>query len=159
MNLHLTQGSENKLIVKAGSHLMKKITTHTTADSCLEIANLNRCNWVRSYKVPIDVYLTFTDLNLLEYYSIGTVDNTDTLRLDSLKINVHEGGGVIRLCINTHELFTYIFSGTATIECSGNIGLSFVYSGGFGLIDNRNLFAKMVYLLTKSSNDVYTRLR
>lgn len=157
VNLHLVQGTENKLVVKAGKNLMKNIVTYTTGDSCLEIANHSSCNWVRSYAVPIDVYLTFTCLNRLEYRSVGTVDNSDTLQLDSLKINVREGGGKILLTVNIEKLFTNIHRGTATIRCSGKVGISSVYSAGFGLIDNRNLEAKLVYLRTKSSNDVYVR--
>ncbi len=157
VNLHLSQGTENKLVVKAGKNLMKNIVTHTTGDSCLEIANHSSCNWVRSDAVPVNVYLTFTCLNRLEYRSVGTVDNEDTLRLDSLKINVREGGGDIFLTVNIEKLFTNIHRGTATIRCAGKVGISSVYSAGFGLIDNRNLEAKLVYLRTKSSNDVYVR--
>ena len=157
VNLHLTQGNTNQLTVKAGKNLMKKIVTETNGDSTLKIANLNSCNFIRSYKIPVDVYLTFTNLWDIEYHSVGTVDNTDTLRLDSLQINVREGGGDIRLCVNAFKLSTNLHNGTATMECSGKTGLLFVYSGEFGLIDNRNLSAHMVYLRTKSSNDVYIR--
>ncbi len=158
VNLHLTQGEKNKLVVKAGENLIKKIITRINKDSCLEITNENRCNWMRSYKNPIDIYLTFTTLSDIEYHSVGNIDNTDTLRLDSLKINVREGAGIIKLCVDTHEFFTHIHRGTATIESFGKTGVSFVYSAGFGLVDNRNLDAGIVYMRTKSSNDVYVRV-
>ncbi len=157
VNLHLKQGNTAAVTVKAGKNLLKKIITETPGDSSLIIANRNRCNFVRSYTDSVDVYVTFTDLYDIEYHSVGTVDNTDTLFLDSLQINVREGGGNIKLCVNTFELFTNLHNGTATLSCKGRTGLLFVYSGEFGLIDNRNLEAHMVYLRSKSSNDVYIR--
>ncbi len=155
VNLHLTQGNENKITVKAGKNLIKKIVTEINNDTCLEISNLNSCNWTRNYKIPVDVYLTFKELADIEYHSTGNIDNTDTLTVDSLVLNVREGAGTINLVVDSKKIYSNIHRGTATIELSGKSLLLFVYSADFGLVDNRNLKAQHVYLRSETGNNIY----
>ncbi len=157
VNLHLSKGNENKLVVKAGKNLLEKIVTEIISDTCLEISNLNRCNWVRSYKTPVDVYLTFKNLIDIEYHSVGNIDNNDTLNIDSLAVNVREGAGNITLTVNAKKIFSNIHRGTATVKFSGNTWLLFVYSADFGLVDNGDLNARRVYLRSETGNDIYVR--
>ena len=154
VNLYLRQSDTARLVLEAGSNLMKKIYTDVQ-DSVLYIGNNNSCNWVRSYKKPINVYLDFIALDSIEFRSNGTVNNYDTLRLDTLKIEVKEGAGLVALTVDVYELHTNLHYGTAEIKMSGRCVLSYVYSGGFGLIDNRNLNVRQVYTDNRSSNDIY----
>ncbi len=154
VNLYLRQADTARLVLEAGSNLMRKIYTEVK-DSVLYIGNNNSCNWVRSYNKPVNVFLDFTRFDSLEYRSIGNVENFDTLRLDSLKIEVKEGAGLIALIVDIKELHTNLHYGTADLKMSGKCTLSYVYSAGFGLIDNRNLEARQIYADNKSSNDVY----
>lgn len=157
INLQLIQSDKHKAVVEAGKNLMPKITTELTADSVLVISNNNTCNWVRSYDKPINVYIEFEDIYYLEYRSIGDVTNLDTLRLDSLTIEVWEGAGLIELNLVTDRCQSKLQYGTADIKLKGRTGLSFVYSAGMGLIDNRDFEAEFLYTNNRSSNDVYIR--
>jgi hypothetical protein len=56
VNLIFVEDSEQKVIVEAGEHLLPKIKTTVTGDS-LVIENRNYCNWVRSLKNAINVYI------------------------------------------------------------------------------------------------------
>ncbi len=154
VNLYLRQADTARLVLEAGSNLMNKIYTEVR-DSVLYIGNNNSCNWVRSYNKPVNVFLDFTMLDSLEYRSIGNVENFDTLRLDSLKIEVKEGAGLIALTVDVGELHTNLHYGTAEMKMSGKCILNYVYSAGFGLIDNRGLKAKQIYGDNRSSNDIY----
>ena len=154
VNLYLTQDSTNRLVIEAGSNLMKNIYTEVD-DSVLYIGNNNRCNWVRSFNKPITAYLNFTTLDSIDFGTNGTVSNYDTLRLDSLKIEVKEGAGLVALTVDVRELHTNLHYGTADIKMSGKCVLNYVYSASFGLIDNRNLHARQIYAENRSSNDVY----
>jgi len=155
VNLHLQQAQKNKLILEAGSNLMSKIITEVNAEGVLEIKNDNQCNWVRSYDKPINVYLDFVQLDTLEYRSIGNVTNEDTIRMDTLVIDVKEGAGAIELTVNTYKINTNLHYGTADIITSGRTNISFVYLAGAGKVDNRSLIGNLVYLNNKSSNDIY----
>jgi len=155
VNLYLRQAGENKITVIAGSNLMKKIGTKVNDKGQLEIRNDNICNWVRSFETPIDVYLDFVKLDSIEYRSIGDVIAEETLFLDTLKIEVLEGAGKIDLKLDVHILYCGLINATADIVLKGDCGVSYVYSAGYGLIDNRELVSKFVYVTNKSSNDLY----
>lgn len=155
INLHLRQASTNKIKVEAGQNLMNKIKTIVNENGQLEIRNDNACNWVRSYDIPIDVYLDFVKLDSIEYRSIGDLTSINTLVLDSLRLDVLEGAGRISFEVDVSVLYCGFAYGTADIFLSGNCEISYVYSAAYGLIDNRDLKSKFVYANNKSSNDMF----
>ena len=158
IDLELHSSNVNTLFIEAGENLLSGINT-SVVDSVLVIENNNRCNWVRSYDSPLKACLNFTRLDTIEYRSIGNISSTDTVFVDELVINVWEGAGDISFLVNTEMLFCNIHYGTADIKMSGVSQVSFIYSASFGLVDNRALIARQVYLNNKSSNDVYVRAK
>ena len=154
VNLVLESSDSNHLIIEAGKNLMKKIITEVN-DSVLTISNYSSCNWVRSYDKPVTAYLSFAQLDTLEYHSIGDVTSNDTVRVGNLEISVKEGAGEIGFIVDAVILDCYLHYGTADLKMKGKASVCYVYSNGFGLIDNRNLNADFVYLRTRSSNDIY----
>ncbi len=138
VNLFLNQAGQNKLVVEAGGNLLSEIVTEVTSDSVLVISNNNRCNWVRSYDKPINVYLDFTRLDNLDYRSIGDVINQDTIRLDSMKINVWEGAGKIELLLKTETCQANLHDGTADIVLRGISKINYYYQLGAGKVDARS---------------------
>ena len=157
INLHLVPSNQNKLVLEAGSNLMPKIITEVNEDSVLVIKNDNSCNWVRSYDKPINIYLELTELRNIEYRSIGNITNSDTLRMDSLNIDIWEGAGKIQLVLKTHQCKASLHYGTADIVLSGESDLSFYFQLGAGKIDARDLESPYVYLRNWSSNNMYVR--
>ena len=157
VNLVLESSNTNHLTIEAGKNLLKKIVTEVN-DSVLTIRNNNSCNWVRSYDKPVMAYLSFTELDTLEYRSIGDVTSKDTIRVGNMEISVKEGAGEIGFIVDAVILHCNLHYGTADIKMKGHAGVCYVYSGGFGLIDNRDLDADFVYLETRSSNNVYVQV-
>lgn len=155
INLELIPSNRNKLILEAGVNLKPKIITEVNGDSVLIIKNDNSCNWVRSYDKPINVYLEYTYLKNFEYRSIGTVTNIDTLKVDSLQIDIYEGAGKINLAINTYQCKASLHYGTADIYLSGKSDISFYYQLGAGKLDAKNLESSFVYLRNWSSNNMF----
>jgi hypothetical protein len=155
INLYLRQADQNKLEVEGGNNLLPKISTTVNNEGVLEISNENSCNWVRSYDKPLNVYLDFITLDTLEYRSIGDVTNVDTIRMDTLVIDVREGAGTIALTVDVTKVNSNLHYGTADIMISGKAVLSFDYLVGYGKIDNSSLIANQVYLENRSSNNIY----
>lgn len=155
INLFLKKSNTNKLVLEAGSNLMEQIETSIDENGTLNLSNNNSCNWVRSYKKPINVYLDFVVLDSIEYRSTGDITTLDTIRMDSLHLDVREGAGEIRMAVKLDKLFCNLHYGTATIIMTGYSGLCFTYSASFGLINNLGLETKFNYVTNKSSNDVY----
>ncbi len=154
INLHLIPSSGTSLIVEAGKNLLGKIETYVDEDSILIIRNNNRCNWVRSYETPINVYLGVRDLHSIEYRSIGDLSCSDTLRQDSLRIDVWEGAGNIDLGVHLKKCEANIHYGTAVITLSGITRQGYYYQLGAGKIDASSLKSEQVYIRNWSSNDL-----
>lgn len=156
VNVLLDPSLSNKIIVSAGENLLDKITTEYNADT-LVISNNNSCNWVRDFSVPITVSLPLSQLNNIEYRSIGDINCADTIYCDTLTVNVFEGAGNLNILVNAYQIHSSLHYGTADILISGRCSISYIYSASFGLIDNRNLYCSLVYANNKSSNDLYLR--
>jgi len=154
IDIIIEPGTSELLTVTAGKNLLNKIITEIDSNT-LTISNNNSCNWVRDFSVPITVHISISNLNEIEYRSIGDINCTDTIFSDSLIINIYEGAGTLNLLTNSYLVRTNLHYGTADIKVSGRCNLSFVYSASFGLIDNRYLISKQVYVRNKSSNDIY----
>ena len=155
VNLYLRQSDQIKLEVEGGTNLMPKIITTVSEAGVLEISNENSCNWVRSYNKPLNVYLDFVALDTLEYRSIGDVTNLDTIRVDSITVDVREGAGTIALTVHAFKVNANLHYGTADIILSGISTLGFYYQAGFGKIDNSALRTSQVYLENRSSNNIF----
>lgn len=157
VNLVLSQGTQNSCMVETGENLMNHITTTVDGLGNLEIRNTSTCNWMRSYGQPLTVYLQVTTLDTLEYRSIGDVSTTDTLFMDALVVSLFEGAGSVSLLIHSNLVKAALHYGTQELLIAGRSGLCYVYSASFGLVDTRELYASMLYVSNKSSNDVYVR--
>lgn len=144
----------NNIIVSAGENIIDNIITEKNGDT-LDISNINSCNWVRDFGIPITVYLPSSNLETIEYRSIGDISCSDTIFCDSIYVDVYEGAGTLNILINSYLVHSAIRYGTADLKISGRSNLSYVYSAGFGLIDNRELLSTQIYVTNKSSNDIY----
>lgn len=155
INLHLIPSANNRLVLESGKNLMSKIETMVNEDSILILKNNNSCNWVRNYDKPITVYLYYSNLRSIEYRSIGNVTNTDSLKQDSLVIDVWEGAGKIELLIAVNKLGANIHYGTADMVLGGRANQAYVYQLGAGRIDARACRSEFAYIRNSSPNDLY----
>jgi hypothetical protein len=154
INLFLVPSDKNALVVEGGKNLLPKIITEIQ-DTALVIRNDNQCNWVRSYDKPLNVYLEFIDLELLEYRSIGDVTSNDTVRLDSLTVDVMEGAGKLDFILKTPLVYCNLHYGTADIRLRGKADLCYVFGDSFGRVDNSGLEVSQAYVTNRSANDMY----
>ncbi len=155
VNLILNRSNNSILEVEAGSNLISGIITVVNEHGTLEIRNNNECDWARDYNTPVNVYLNYTEIDTIEYRSIGNISTTDTILTDTLWIRVMEGAGKIDIAIDVVRLYCELHYGTADIVLNGKCGLSFVYSSSFGLVDLRDLPTPIVFVTSRSSNNVF----
>lgn len=154
LDLYLTQGSGFSISVEAGKHLQKGIKTEIR-DRVLTISNENRCNWVRSYEKPMKVYVSFTDLDSLEYKASGNVYSLNTLVSDSIKLVVKEGGGSIDLHIQTWKSVFQIDEGTVDLTVHGTSNVNYISSNAYGPVDCLDLNTVFTYMNSSSTNNCY----
>jgi hypothetical protein len=154
VNLILTQDSVNRVTVEAGKNIIGGITTEVVNRE-LRIDNRNSCNWLRDYNKPINVHISVRNLWKIYYLSSGNITATDTLRSDSLKIEIWGGCGTIDLPLHIVTGYFIMQLGTVDMHLHGRCPILTVYSADYGLIDARDLGSSYLYVRNKSSNDTY----
>lgn len=141
--------------IEAGSALIDNIVTEVTDEGWLILRNENGCDWARDYNLPVNVYIKNTDIDTLNYRSIGTVKSIDTLFTEKLIILATEGAGNIEPAINVEELICELHYGTLDIILSGICNFAYVYSASYGLVDLRDLQTNTIFVNSISTNDTY----
>ena len=116
VNVFITQDSVSKVIVEAGENIVPLITTEVVGNT-LVCGNRNRCNWTRSYKKPLNIYVHLPKLTLLEAGGTGNVKSTNTIETPALYISATSSGNV-DLTIQATQLTTSLH-GNADLTLHG----------------------------------------
>jgi hypothetical protein len=155
INLILTQDTSiTSIKVEAGENLIDGITTEIDSGR-LVLRNVNSCNWLRSFEVPVNVYLTFTRLDSLIFQAAGNISCTNAWENDSIYFKVIEGGGHADLKLDVFKSFLTIMSGTVSVNVSGISEVTYISSQGYGPLHAEDLFSNSTYIYTFSPNDVF----
>ena len=154
VNLIISQDSINNVTVESGQNIINGITT-VIVDRQLVIRNNNKCNWLRSYDVPVNVYVSVKDLKKIYYLSSGNISTTNILKSSSLKIEVWGGSGTIDLDMDIQEGYFIMQMGTADFNLHGHCAINTIYAGDFGLFQCKDLKTGYSFVTNKGSNDCY----
>lgn len=155
INLFLTQdSSQNKIRVEAGENLIEGITTKLDSGRLI-IRNENSCSWLRSFEIPVNVYLTFTDLDTIVFQAAGNITCTNEWTAESVYLEIIEGAGKINLKLDVYRSYFIVKYGTTAIDLIGNSEITTIITYGFGPFHAENLLSKFTYVSSHSSNDVF----
>lgn len=97
VNVFLTDDTTFDVTVETGAGLLPRVVTECR-EGILTIRNENRCNWVRRYDVPLNVYVSARALRHLFHYGWGHVATTAPWRADYMGL-VNYGAGSMDLDI------------------------------------------------------------
>jgi hypothetical protein len=133
MDLYITQGPVFEVKVEAGENLQRLIKTELDGET-LKVFNNNRCNWVRGYKHKISIYVTAPNFKYLQHAGLGTIESTNTIVQDSIKLRI-ENSGDFKLDLNTLKTIcsahgngdTYLTGTTNSLE-SDYTGTNYLYA-------------------------------
>lgn len=139
------------LIITAGENLLPGISNDID-NNTLKLTNNHSCNWVRSFDKAITIKLFYHHLDSIEFRASGLLNCADTLRADSLYLSVKEGGGTVRLLLNTKKSFINHEYGTADIHLLGRSEVNYIYQASFGPVLADSLHTKFNYLENLSTN-------
>ena len=152
ITLVLIEDSVDFAEIEAGNNLIDLIRTDVK-DRKLTIENNNKCNWVRNYESPVNVYLHYKKLQRIVMYGSSTITNRDTLRTDSLKIEFRDASGNVALTINNKFLNIIQHTGAGDAVIRGRTDALFVYCASLGLCNTRDLSAGYVFVESYSAAD------
>lgn len=150
INLYVNYGSERKLKVRAGENLHEFIRTNIEGNR-LVIENDNKCNWVRSFKKEIDVFLSTPNINEITYYGSGELRFQNTFITDTLLINLWEASGDLFVNVDATYVELKTHTGVGTISCIGEADELVAFVGGNGFVDAANTPALKVLAVNEST--------
>ncbi len=142
--------------VTAGAHLLDGVKTEVK-NNTLYLSNINRCNWLRSFKnsFTVDVWLP----SLEEIYvndASGNIDCADTLK-QNLILNSGSSTGDYHLKLNCSTATLALHTGPADLYVTGHIGVTYAYSSGYGTIDMSETDSDDIYISNLGTNDLYIK--
>lgn len=157
INLIIKPDTVSKITIEAGKNLLKLIHSENR-NNYLYLTNDNRCNWLRSYDVPINAYVSVKKLDSINYWGCGNISCTDTIKNDIFQIDVHDGSGNVDLTIKTLESRLKIHTGPPTLNIKGISKINILYQGGMGVINASNLSTEFTYLKSFGTNDCFIQV-
>jgi len=158
VNLFLIRDSVFKVKVVAGKNLLPLIKTNVE-DGSMHISNNNKCNWVRSYKPKINVYVSMPTLMFIEYTGCGNISMLNTFTGDSIYFDTKNGSGTVDLDINMRVCYLIINTGPVDVNVKGHADELQLYYIGTGMIHCENLTTNYTYITHKSTGNCYINVR
>jgi hypothetical protein len=157
VNLILIQDSVNKVVVEAGQNVISGITTQVINNQ-LFIDNTLKCNWLRSYSKPINVYISVKHLEKIYYLGTGNITSTNTLRSEYLNLDIWGGCGSFDLNLDVNQGLFLLHLGTVDITLHGNCNVCSIYQGDYGIFKCKDLTTEYHYITNKGSNDCFVNV-
>ncbi|MEI6122946.1 MAG: head GIN domain-containing protein [Bacteroidota bacterium] len=157
VNLYLTQDALFSVKVEAGEHLISLITTELKNDT-LFLENHNKCNWTRSYKPKVNVYISLPQLVFIQNSGCGIITTSNTFTGDSLRFYSINASGDLTLNLDVKKCYITIHTGCLNITTTGIADYLDVYYNGDGMIHCENLLTQQAMVNSKSTGNIYVNV-
>ena len=159
IELILLQGSEHKLKIESGKHLIPDVNYTIDNNGLLTLNDNNQCNWVRNY-TPTKIFVTTPNLKEIRSNTQYTIKSEGILGFPNLKLiseNFNEdniSSGDFNLIVQ-NESISVISNNISQFFISGSTDTLFVgfYSGTTAFF-GANLLAQDVEIFHRSSHDI-----
>lgn len=158
VNLFLTQDSVFKVKVEAGKNLLPLIRTRVENGS-MYISNDNKCNWVRSYKPKVNVYISMPSLCFIGYSGWGDISMQNTFVGDSIYFDSKNGSGTAHLNLDVRICYLIINTGPMDVITKGRASELQLYYVGAGMIHCEDFPTNYTFINNKSTGDCYLNVR
>jgi hypothetical protein len=150
INVYISYGTTSSAIIEGGKNLLDMIKTEVK-NGVLLIENENRCNWVRSFKKDINVYLTTPEFHKMTYRGSGEVVFQDTLRPSFFQLNCWDASGSIHFLFNSPKIELKAHTGPTEIFCAGKVDYLINYLNSSGLMNTANCEANRVLAINNNT--------
>ncbi|MCW8898525.1 MAG: DUF2807 domain-containing protein [Flavobacteriales bacterium] len=145
LNLVLRQDSIVSLTIEGGENLLKYVRARQKGTE-LELKNDNKCNFLRSYKEEITVYLTLPNIKYINYTGFGNVSSLGELKLNEFTFETRNGTGSINLTVDAEKISILQHTGPADFTLNGKANFTYLFSGGSGWLTCKNLISKNAHV-------------
>jgi hypothetical protein len=154
VDILLIQDSVCYTVIEAGKNLISNIETSVVGNK-LMVKNNNRCNYTRSYKHAIKIYIHFKKLNELIYEGTGPITSLNTIKNEVFTFNSWDGTDTVKLKLDVPLVYTNIHTGVADLHITGESEQLYAYAKGSGSFKMQEFKCKNVYINNSSTSDQY----
>lgn len=158
VNLIFQEDTIQKITVEAGKKLIKNIITEMNGSE-LKIKNINKCNFVRRYDIPVNVYIHYIRN---QFYNVktkgtGTISNSNACTNDSIDLQSESSGDINFQMGGQCKTLTHQH-GAGDITLTGSCDQVAIFSQGVGytIADGCNTNYTWVYTNTTGKITVRT---
>jgi hypothetical protein len=143
VNVFIVQDSVFEVTVEAGKNIAPLITTEVVGGT-LVCRNRNRCNFTRSYKKPLNIYIHMPRITEIESEGTGDVKSLNAIETPACYLKTISSGNT-ELTINTPQLTTSMH-GSADLTLYGTALSHECDTGGSGFLNASGLHTNYTYL-------------
>lgn len=153
VNVILVQDSQTYLEVNAGENLLPLIVTELR-DGKLIIENNNRCNWVRDFSIPINVYVHLPALRTIDTFGSGRIYSLNTLVNDTIEVN-NRNTSDVELNVMADAVYCRQHAAFGDNKINGSAAYLYVFNIGQGFCDCTELAANTADVISNTTGHTY----
>jgi hypothetical protein len=127
--------------VQAGKNLINFVNI-TSEGGILEISNRNTCDFLRSWKRDVSVFVHAKKINNIYFDGTETLTSSDTLRTDFLTFHQQDGSGNVDLFVRSFVLQSSQTNSAGNLSIHGFTDYLKVETNGLSSLDTKNLVVK-----------------
>lgn len=153
VNIFLTNDTFFEVKIEAGANLIPLIKTEVKNNKLI-IRNDNKCNWVRNFSVPINVFVTMPTPGALYSEGTGNIKSLNTLTNRTIIIKMTNSGDV-DLMLDIPHLMCNISAANGNLYLQGNTPLSEIFCIGTTIVQAKDLITERTFITTSGTGDMY----
>ena len=153
LKVHLIQGTENKVVIRAGKNMMNFILADESKSGWLRLSNTNNCSFLRKMNTQIEVDVFFTNLSFLDFQGSEML-TSGKLNIDSLIVRSRVGNGTLNLDVASHFLDVAANAGASNYFITGTVDNAYLGIGSNCYFDASTLVvSNFLECVTSSQGD------
>ncbi|MDX5347660.1 MAG: DUF2807 domain-containing protein [Hymenobacteraceae bacterium] len=146
----LVQDTERYLEIKAGENLQSNILTEISGER-LTISNINKCNWVRSYRKQIVVTIHTPTLASIRHDGHNTLRTEGEFKTDKLFLHV-TGAGDTKLNLTCNYLWMDMYE-VGNVELQGSAETLIAEVWGLGKLYGKDFKTNYTNVMVRYGGD------
>ena len=155
INVFITQDKRFDVKVQAGKNLLSNIRTEVR-DGRLYIDDDNKCNFARSYKFPVTVFIHMPKLNHIFHDGAGSIKSLNTLVSDTIDV-ITKSAGDVALDVNCYRMSVHMHS-VSDITVTGTCNDNICYATGNGFYYSSGLASSYCWVWAKTTGEIYVNV-
>ncbi len=153
INLIYTDDSVASIRVEAGNNLLSDITSDIT-DGNLILHNNNRCNWVRRFDIPVNIYVHSNTVTKLVGRNSGNITSANIIHRLVFEFQGWSSTH-FDLSMEVNELDCSLNLDACDATVRGHANTCFLWSAGNGEFHGESLVCDFLSLTNMSTGDVF----